>query len=368
MGHPGIGDVEVYLRSLYGEGVKLLDFSPLLGEGVEGVEELKAFGYGIPYKVVFVVEGEKREAVLSTMRLEGGFGHDFRSDRAQNLILAYDTWNRLPRHAKVYDLGAFTKDGKLISLGDVEEFFLLREMVEGEEYYKDLDRIYETGELTDLDRRRAEALSEYLVEIHRVKVEDRPELYIRKIRDTVGHGECIFGLSDSYPRGVEFLREGELEEIEKKCVEHRWRLRDKTHRLTQVHGDYHPWNVLFRENTDFLLLDRSRGEFGEPADDLAAMAINYIFYSIRKYGRLEGGFQELFHIFMDHYLSGTGDKEILEALPLFFTFRCLVIASPIWYPNLTLETRRKIFNFIHNILDEERFNPDKVNDYLEMKP
>ena len=35
-----------------------------------------------------------------------------------------------------------------------------------------------------------------------------------------------------------------------------------------MHGDFHPWNLLFREGVEFSVLDRSRGEWGEPADDV----------------------------------------------------------------------------------------------------
>ncbi len=359
---PRVEELETYLEEVFGSEVEIDHFGELGGRDVKG-EELKAFGYGIPYLITFRVGGEEKEAIISTMKVGGGFGHDYRCDRVQSILLAYDTWSKLPRHARVYDFGALTKDGGLISLRDSEEFLLLREKVEGREYYRDLDRIFETGRLSQLDRERARALSSYLVGIHASKGDD-PELYVRRIRDTVGHGECIFGLADSYPDGLDFLVEGELEEVEKKCVEHRWRLRGKVHRLSQVHGDFHPWNVLFREGTDFVLLDRSRGEFGEPADDLAAMSINYLFYSLRKYGRLEGEFKELYDIFVENYLGETGDYEILEAMPLFYSFRCLVIASPIWYPNLKEETRRKIFDFTQKILDEVRFDPDRVNEYL----
>ena len=65
------------------------------------------------------------------------------------------------------------------------------------------------------------------------------------------------------------------EEIERAAVSSRWRLRGRTHRLSRTHGDFHPWNVLFREGTDFSVLDRSRGEWGEPADDVAALGVNF---------------------------------------------------------------------------------------------
>ncbi|MDG6923478.1 MAG: aminoglycoside phosphotransferase family protein, partial [Nitrososphaerota archaeon] len=152
---------------------------------------------------------------------------------------------------------------------------------------------------------------------------------------------------------------------------HRWSLRKNTSRLSQVHGDFHPWNVLFSKDRkrplEFRLLDRSGGEWGEPADDVCAMSINYIFYSLRRYGELKGEYAEMFNGFLNTYMKKTGDIQIFDAMPLFYTFRALVIASPHWYPTLSRDTRRKIFNFAHNILEERRFDPARVNDYLVWK-
>jgi hypothetical protein len=350
--------------------VKLISFGAL--EFDKGNASIKTLGYGVPYLVVYRDGQRTKRSIISTMRVSSGFGHDFRADRADNMILAFDTWKYLPRHSPIQDLGAFVKkNSSLLSLSGVDEFFLLRPMIEGTEYYKDLDRIFSSGELSKNDISRAEALSDYLVQIHAKKNTRKQdeELYVRKIRDTVGHGECIFGLADSYPRDSEFLKKGELESLEKKCVEQRWKLGSRSHRLAQVHGDFHPWNVLFSLNpktpTSFHLLDRSRGMWGEPADDVCAMSVNYIFYSLRKYGELKGEFQMLYEKFMGGYFENTKDEEILEAMPLFYTFRALVIASPLWYPSLSSETRRKIFNFAHNILDSGRFDPNGINDYLE---
>lgn len=355
---PSRESVEKYLQQVFGAEVRVKSFG-VLGSSSSG--ELKAYGYGVPYVAKFVDRGLEKEAVISTMKIDNGFGHDYRADRADNLILAYDTWNKLPKHTQVYDIGVFRKD-EMLSMGQFEELFLLTEKVEGKVYAHDLDVIYERNSLKQLDMDRAKVLSDYLVEIHSVK-KSAPEIYIRKIRDTLGHGECIFGLADSYP-DVSFLKDGCLEELEKKCVAHRWKLRRRVGRLSAVHGDYHPWNILFRGGTDFTALDRSRGEYGEPADDLAGMSINYIFHSLRKHGRVTGPFEELFKIFIENYLAETGDEEVLEALPLFYTFRCLVLASPIWYPTLSVETRIKIFDLANNMLDEGKVDPKRINSYL----
>lgn len=114
-----------------------------------------------------------------------------------------------------------------------------------------------------------------------------------------------------------------LEEIEVRLIGWRWRLKALTHRLCEVHGDFHPWNILFGTAGELRMLDRSRGEFGEPADDVACLSINYFFFSLRRRGRLDGAFETLFRRFWDRYLDRRGDAEILKVVAPFFAFRCL---------------------------------------------
>ena len=351
-------DIAEYLSQVYQRRVTVTGTGKL-GETDEG---LKEFGYGKPLLIRFSADGEDKTAVLSSMRTEGGFGHDHFSDRAQILIWQHSTFNELPKHVKSIDVGYFTRDGRLKSAGEAEEYFLLMEEVDGTEYFYDLEEISKSG-VTDQDVGRAQALADYLAVIHANRSGDQ-ELYVRRIRDTVGHGECIVGLMDSYPSDLDFITDKELNEIEKTCVDWRWKLKSGTDRLCMVHGDFHPWNVMFREGTDFTVLDRSRGEWGEAADDVSCMTINYLFYSLRKDGRLDGGFKKVYDRFMDHYLAETEDWEILKVIQLFYAFRGLVVASPVWYPNLELDTRIKLFNFIRNILSEDEFDYRDVNSYF----
>jgi len=352
-----------YLSSLYDADVEIRGVWRLDGEKSEGSKDLKGFGYGVPYVIEFSVDGEAKRVVLETMR-SGGFGHEYFSDRAGSVLWQHSVFNKLPRHVRSVDVGAFTVDGKgLKSLGDCGEFFIVTEFAGGRLYHFDLDRIKESGRLSELDEKRCLVLSDYLVEIHKVKRE-APWLYVRRARELVGHGECIMGLLDSYPSGLDFVGEADLINVERSCVVWRWRVKHKAHRLSQVHGDFHPWNVLFREGVDFTVLDRSRGEWGEPADDVTAMTINYIFYSLQKYGELAGVFERLFRLFWENYLRKTGDREILEVVQPFYAWRGLVVASPVWYPNLNRDVRVKLFNFIKNVLQCERFDLERVNSYI----
>ncbi|MCK9418541.1 MAG: aminoglycoside phosphotransferase family protein [Nitrospirae bacterium] len=352
--------VTAYLESLYSKPVRVLSMTT---EGKqESVDDLKAFGYGSPLFLDYEVSGERKKAVLETMT-PSSFGHDHFSDRAQAILWEHSAFNNLPRHVRSIDSGAFWGSGAMLSTGKAQEFFLLTDFVQGNGYFKDLERIRKSRAVTDGDIARTLALSDYLVEIHSAKL-DSPGLYTRRIRDLLGHGECIMGLIDNYPPSFEFIDQPLLKKIELACIEWRWRIKHRTHRLCRVHGDFHPYNILFRDGTDFTLLDRSRGEWGEPADDTTCLSINYLFSSLMSSGKLDGPFEKMFMSFWDNYLSRTNDQEMLEVAAPFFAWRGLVIASPVWYPHLPVRTRRTIFNFIRNVLAADRFDPRDANRYL----
>ena len=349
--------IERYLQEVLGAPVQVLGME-VLGEKHQ---DLKAYGYGVPLKVEFQMEGGGcRTAVLHTMS-PGPFGHERMSDRAQELLWEHQAFNRLPRHVRSLDVCGFHPDGHLIPVGKVEEFGLLTDYVQGRSYSLDLERIRDSGDLTELDQARADALCDYLVDIHKVSG-DSPDLYVRRIRELVGHGECIMGIADSYPDHP-LAPAVLLERIEHLCVEWRWRLKTRTHRLRQVHGDFHPWNILFRSGVDFSLLDRSRGEYGDPADDVTSLTLNYLFFSLQRAGRLEGGLETLFLRFWERYLENSGDGELLEVVAPFFAFRGLVMASPVWYPALPDAVRQKLFRFMIAVLEAERFDPRCANRY-----
>jgi hypothetical protein len=349
-----------YLESLFGAPVQVLS---LKEEGSrKSADDLKSFGYGSPLFIEFEIRGERKKVVLETMAASS-FGHDHFSDRAQSILWEHSAFNNLPLHVHSLDSGVFLDSGVVLSTGKAREFFLLTDFASGDPYAGDLDRIRKTGLLLEEDIIRVRALSDYLAVIHTIK-NDTPSLYVRRIRELLGHGECIMGLIDNYPPYFDFIDTQLLKTIEQSCLEWRWRIKNLTHRLCQVHGDFHPWNVLFREGTDFSLLDRSRGEWGEPADDTTCLSINYLFSSLLRSGRLEGAFEKMFFLFWESYLDKTNDREMLAVVAPFFAWRGLVIGSPVWYPRLPVSVRRSIFNFIRNVLAADRFDPSDVNRYL----
>jgi len=361
---PAVSEEEIraYLESRLGRRVRIIGLSVL---GGADSTDLKGYGYGTPLKIDYETNGERRSAVLETVA-PGPFGHEHMADRAQILLWSHQAFNALPRHARSLDVGAFRKRGGLGSLGDIDEVFILNDYVTGEGYYHDLERLRDGGELRDLDVQRADALCDYLVDIHQKKGSN-PELYRRRLRELVGHHECIMGIIDSYPPSVDGITSAALESIELASVRWRWRLKGLVDRLRQVHGDFHPWNILFREGADFVVLDRSRGEWGDPADDVVCLAMNYVFFSLQRSGRLEGGLGSLFSRFWERYLARSGDRALNDVAAPYFAFRGLVMASPVWYPHLTAHVRRTLIDFIAAVLQADTFVPSRVNDYCAGK-
>jgi hypothetical protein len=352
-------EIERYLKGTIGTQVSVLNLVALGGSSPG--KDIKGYGYGTPVRVDYSVAGQKpKVAVLHTIT-PGPFGHEHMSDRAQELLWENQAFNHLPRHVRSLDVGGFESGGNLISLNKVEELFLLTEYADGERYTRDLERLRENDTIAELDLARCDALCDYLIEIHKVRGID-PGLYVRRIRELVGHGECIMGITDSYPKHP-LISAGLLEGIEHLCVAWRWRLKGLTHRLRQVHGDFHPWNILFRSAAEFSLLDRSRGEYGDPADDVASMTMNYLFFSSQRSGRLEGTLESLFFRFWQRYLEKSEDREILSVVAPFLAFRGLVMASPLWYPTLPDAVRQRILAFILAVFDSDSFDPQKANSY-----
>ena len=294
-----------------------------------------------------------RRLVFRTSR-KNQFGHDRRSDRAGDALLAYDTAALVPGHAGVVDVGAIGEDGRLESLAGAGELYFVTEYLPGAPYAEDLRRIGQGEGLTELDRKRCLALAEYLVEVHAKKIEDRAG-YRRAMRDLIGHGEGLFGLADSFEGDAPGVTLERVRRLEALAVDWRWRMRGREGRLSRTHGDFHPFNILFDGDARPVLLDASRGCQGDPADDVVCLAVNYLFFAL-EHEAAAGAFLELWKTFWGKYLGATGDDELLEAAPPYLAWRTLVLVNPLWYPKVGAKVREKLLGLAEGALEKGRLD------------
>jgi hypothetical protein len=344
--------VENYLKEHFNPEARLVNMN-YLGKGL----------HGVAYRITYSVSGETRNLIMKTL-YPSRFGHDHYADRAQVLLLANANYNEMPKHIKAVDIVGDAAS-RLISIKDATEFYIFMEEAGGEPYFSALDEILKRGSITQADKDMVMILASYLASTHGVKYGgvDGDVLYRRRIRDLIGHGECIMGIVDGFDVSA-FSSSEELTGYAAKCMPWWGILRDKHERLSSVHGDFHPGNIRLLVD-DFTLLDRSRGAWGEPADDVSCLSINYLRYALKECGRFDGPFAELFKLFWDHYLRKTGDNKIFEVIQPFFAFRALVITNPVFYPEDSSITRRKLLNFGHSVLGTRRFNLDRITEYME---
>jgi hypothetical protein len=346
---------QVVARAL--PGATLVEVEPLAPDRKSNDGTAKAVGYGEPLRLkVLDAAGAEQTLVFHTAQADV-FGHDRRADRAAEMLLSYDRFPLIPRHSQALDVGALGKDGdSLISLRDAGEFYLLTKYAKGHVYADELRRIAERRALAESDRAHCEALARLLVQIHSEKYENGSR-YRRFVRDVVGSGEGIFGIVDGYPEDVPAAPRSRLTEIERRCVDWRWRLRGRENRLCRIHGDYHPFNIIFDDDSELTLLDSSRGSSGDPADDVACLAINYVFFAIERPELWRPAFRELWQRFWQLYLKESQDRDLLGVVAPFLAWRGLVLCNPVWYPNVGRSERDRVLRMIERALEAPVFDP-----------
>jgi hypothetical protein len=350
--------VQQYLRRNGYPDAIVSELQPL---GQHGHSHVKSYGYGQPLVVAFRSQGKARHLVLRTM-LPDAFGHDRRADRVGRMVLAHDTFDRMPRHLRALDVGTFDEAGNLVSFARGEPF-LVTEYAAGDLYANDLQKIATHRSASAFAIARAHALADYLAELHQPTA--KPEEYQRSIRDIVGSSEGILGLVDSYPESHATVPRARAEKIEIHALRWRSRLRAYGHRARRTHGDFHPFNIRFREGCDISVVDASLGGTGDPADDVTCLSLNYLFFAlVGGDAQFDGALRMTWDAFWGAYLGAADDTELLSIVPLFFAWRALVVASPVWYPGIADRVRDRIVTFAERLLEGETFSPDAVDALL----
>lgn len=340
------------LEKTYKQRIKILKISKL-GNG------FMATGFQIDFKA----DKEIKKIVIRTLR-PVNFSNDYPADRMGSFWIQHHSAKLLPSHVKSLSIIGIEKKTKMIGAVDhYDEFIQLLEWAEGEEYFVDLERILKENKAGENDYKKVILLSNYLVKIHQKKFkgpkDQASSLYKRHTRDYAG-SRFIMDVLDTYPSEIFFTSWHKLHQLVFEVYKFREKSKNNFERLSKIHGDFHPGNIKFQDKNKFIILDASRVIWGEPADDVSCLGINYLWYALKQTGKFKGVFRDLFNIFWNNYLQKSDDKEINNILPLFIAIRSVVLKHPLYF-SVDDKIRKKLHIFSYHSLKTGDFTKSLDN-------
>lgn len=295
---------------------------PVEVTGVDTDYETGAKKHGMTrsVRVAVVKPGGDTAAFFLKTPHEALYGETLLSDRARELAWRMEGYSRIPGHVQV---NAVSLDGDRLVRVDrpAADWCLMEPEIPGDLL---ADRLVclDNG----LHAKDAAALATYLAELH-VPVQDDGTLYRRSIRDTLMN--ATFRLIDSSTERWGH-RSAMHRELEHRLTDWRIRLPDEG-RLHRTHHDFHPWNIFLQGDTVTVTGARLPGT-GDVADDLAALLVNYIWFSLRTHQAFQGAYRQAYHDTVQTYLGLSGNTFARDSYPPFLAKRLLVLTNPTYYP------------------------------------
>lgn len=338
--------IKQFLEKNYGQKVQVIKITKL-GTG------FMAAGYRVDFKIK---DGPKKVVIRIISPID--FSNDYAADRMASFWIQHHSAKLLSSHVKSLGILGINKKSKEVGRVDhYDEFIQVLDWAEGEEYFADLERILKDNKANDADFKKVALLSDYLVKTHKKKFKGSKDqalsLYKRHTRDYIG-SRFMIDVLDTYPSEISFTSWGKLHKLVFDVYKYRESLKNDFTRLSKIHGDYHPGNIRFKNNKQFIVLDASRAIWGEPADDVSCLGINYLWYALKQTGKFKGIFMELFDKFWNNYLIKTGDLEINTILPLFIAIRSVVLKHPLYF-SVDDKIRKKLLAFSYHTLKTGNF-------------
>lgn len=341
--------IESYLRDVFGPEAKLISINAL------GQEEHDT---GISNLLRLEVQvGSATQQLILRRPAPTVYGTEQLADRAQAVLQAYEAYRHLPRHPRSLDVAVLRKDGTLSSIPGDTEFVLLQEYAPGTPYVLSLLQSLRSEELDELAERRAAALAEYLLSLHR-ETRDDSRVYRRSLRDLIAGGTGAMGVIGGYAQELRDAFHAELNDILRDFISLAWHLDRYPCRLCRIHGDFHPLNVLFGEATELSVIDSAGIGWGDAALDVGNLLMNY--YTLyNQPGRLSSpSGRRLAERFLQTYVAGCSDVAgLYRVLPLPMARVALIMATTDFFPHRPMDERRRLIQLAGSILSAGVFSP-----------
>lgn len=287
------------------------------------------------------------------------FGERLGSDAVKEITWRLEGYPTILGHSLCIGAGGVTAQGDPVPLSMLfPAYFSIEQALPGTIYADKLQNFSEHTSRTEA-LRDVQSICAHMVRMHKPVERNGTALYRRMLREKLM--DPVFRLIDA-DEHYWSQRPAARMEVEHLFLGWRQRLWNLGRRIRVVHNDFHPWNILIKSDGVALLGARSPG-VGEPANDLAALMVNYVWFSYLTSNKFEGLYRDAYLAFWNTYLEMTGDIECLAALPPFLANRLLLFLDSAFYPGTGDAVKARVERLLFGLLKEEIHPIDDVNEF-----
>ena len=248
-----------------------------------------------------------------------------------------------------------------VMLPDVDEETVIYHVQEfqpmGKSCWSLLQERRQKRKVDEADIAELERVTDVLCRLHKIKYpsQDSQQLknvYNDQLRNLLTNPELTVMLLHDFPQDHPLLppqEQGRYVGLMLQLI-HAWK--DRSDRLSALHGDFWGANVFFHPDGTVGVIDYSRIPWGDPGVDVAWWLAQYLwlFHETRNLY-----FQELGERFLEMYAKKAADNEIRRAVSLAMGVMGVIYISPRLHPELDFKVGRRFLDNVVEILQNQQF-------------
>ena len=288
------------------------------------------------------------------------FGFEFPERRLSSFLVSQGMAARPGRRPE--PLGVIVKNDKealmLPDLDDKVEIYHLQEYEdEGTSYWNLLKDKKDKKEVDDTDLKELDKIVDFIVSVHAIKHSTNDEahkkaIYNDALRNVLTHPELAVMLLQGFPKDHPILPPKDHEWYVGRMLELIRDWKDRSERLTALHGDFWGANLFFRKDGSIWVIDYSRIPWGDPGIDIGWWLSSYLWF----YHETQNPyFKDLGERFLSLYVAKTGDKEIRAAMALVMGLMGIIWTATQFHHDLNVPAAKRFIKVIKKILRNKKF-------------
>ncbi len=341
------------------------ELSKLLGEKLHKdiiIEEISLVGSGYHsdgYKVI-TKDGEKY--FLKRIKSED-MGFEFPERKVTSLLVSH---SMLSRHNYFPNsIGVAIKNGNRVEfLPDIKESTEVYQIQEyggeGISYSEMLDRKSNKTQIDEEDKKEIEKVIDFIVPIHKTKPASKSKeklnaMYNDYLRSVIGHPEYLLLLLQRVPDDSPVLKPKEQGKLVTLMLDNMHYFKNRSERLSAIHGDFWGANVFFRGDNSVFAIDYSRMPWGDPGFDVGIWMSQYM---IKYHMSKSKYFKDLGNYFLEQYIDKTEDKGVINTMVYGLGVVSVIYSHPQSTPGIEAGARMSFYNHVCRMLEKKEFSWD----------